>query len=61
MSLDTKQYNRSVYSVLDFFGDIGGLLSIMLPIGGALVALLDEIFDRTLDNFIIQKVFFNKR
>ena len=61
MDMDTKQYSRSVYSILDFFGDIGGLLSILLPIGGALVALLDEIFDRTLDNYIISKVFFNKK
>ena len=53
MTMDTKQFNRSVYSVLDFFGDIGGLLSIMIPIGGALVALLDDLFERTLDNYII--------
>ena len=59
--MDTKQYNRSVYSILDFLGDVGGLLSILLPIGGAFIALLDELFDRTLDNYIITKVFFNKR
>ena len=50
MSMDTKQYNRSVYSILDFLGDVGGLLSILLPIGGALIALLDELFNRTLDS-----------
>ena len=37
MSMDTKQYNRSVYSILDFFGDVGGLLSILIPIGGAFI------------------------
>ena len=56
-SLDTKSYKRSVYSILDFLGDIGGLLSILLPIGGALIALLDELLDRTLDSYIIKKVF----
>ena len=61
MSLDTKQYTRSVYSILDFLGDIGGLLSILLPIGGALIALLDQLFDRTLDSYIIKKVFFETR
>ena len=61
MSLDTKQYNRSVYSILDFLGDVGGLLSILLPIGGALIALLDELFKRTLDSYIIERVFPNKR
>ena len=61
MSLDTKQFNRSVYSVLDFLGDVGGLLSILLPIGGALISLLDELFNQTLDSYIIKTVFFNSR
>ena len=61
MSMDTKQYNRSVYSILDFLGDVGGLLSILLPIGGALIALLDELFNRTLDSYIIKQVFFNEK
>ena len=59
--MDTKQYNRSIYSILDFLGDVGGLLSILLPIGGAIIALLDELLKRTLDNFIIQNVFFQKK
>ena len=60
MSMDTKQYNRSIYSILDFLGDVGGLLSILLPIGGAIIALLDELFKRTLDNFIIESVFLRR-
>ena len=58
LSLDTKQYSRSVYSVLDFFGDVGGLLSILLPIGGAFISLLDALLDRTLDSYLVKKVFF---
>ena len=61
MSMDTKQYNRSVYSIFDFLGDVGGLLSILLPIGGALIGLLDELFDRTLDSYIMMQVFFKKK
>ena len=61
MSFDTKQYTRSVYSILDFLGDVGGLLSILLPIGGALISLLDQLFDRTLDSYIISKVFFKAK
>ena len=61
MSLDTKQYTRSVYSILDFLGDVGGLLSILLPIGGAIISLLDQLFDRTLDSYIISKVFLNEK
>ena len=41
MSFDTKLYTRSVYSILDFLGDVGGLLSILFPIGGVIVAILD--------------------
>ena len=61
MHTDTEQHNRSVYSILDFLGDVGGLLSILLPIGGAFIALLDELFNQTLDSYIIKKVFFNSR
>ena len=59
MSLDTKQYNRSVYSILNFLGDVGGLLSILLPIGSLFIDLFDSLFDRTLDSHIIKRVFFN--
>ena len=63
MSMDTKEYSRSVYSILDFLGDVasGGLLSILLPIGGIIVASLDYLTDRTLDVFIIKMVFFNRK
>ena len=59
--MDTKLYTRSVYSVLDFLGDVGGLFSILLPIGGTLIALLDEFFNQTLDSYIIEKVFYKKK
>ena len=59
--MDTKQYNRSVYSILNFLGDVGGLLSVLLPIGSLVISLIDALFDQTLDGFIIKKVFFNKK
>ena len=43
--------------MLNFLGDVGGLLSILVPIGGVLIAILDFYFDRTLDSYIIKKVF----
>ena len=33
MSLNTVLYTRSIYSILDFLGDVGGLLGILLSIG----------------------------
>ena len=61
MSIDTKQYSRSVYSILNFLGDVGGLLSILLPIGSGFIALLDSLFERTLDEFLIAKVFLRSK
>ena len=61
MSMDEKRYSRSVYSILDFLGDVGGLLSILIPIGGGIAAVLDYLFDRTLYYFIIKMVFFNRK
>ena len=33
MSLDVMNWNRQTYSLLDWLGDLGGLLDILLHIG----------------------------
>ena len=38
--MDTKHYNRSVYSILDYIGDIGGLAGAVFSIFSTLVLLL---------------------
>ena len=43
MELDTVQHIRSVYTVLDFLGDVGGLFSILLSIGSGFVTLASLI------------------
>ena len=37
MSLDQMNWNRATYSILDWLGDLGGLLDILLKIGELLV------------------------
>ena len=37
MNLDKTNWNRQTYSLLDWLGDLGGLLDIMLHIGHVLV------------------------
>ena len=43
MNQDTKQHNRSVYSILDFLGDVGGLSSILLSIGASVTQFISYL------------------
>ena len=40
MSLNRIEYTRTVYSFMDFLGDLGGLFSALGPFFGSLVAVL---------------------
>ena len=44
MSFNRVYYTRSIYSALDFLGDVGGLYSILLDIGNVLVYALSFLF-----------------
>ena len=52
MSLNEVSYNRSIYSILDFLGDVGGLLSILLDFGRILVMIPSFLFGSLLQKFI---------
>ena len=52
MSLDHVFYSRSIYSILDLLGDVGGLYSILLDIGCALVSTLSFLFGSPFLKFI---------
>ena len=43
MSLDTIEYKRSVYTVWDWLGDIGGLYGTLLILGSYLVTFFKFI------------------
>ena len=57
MSLNTKHHIRSVYSILDFLGDVGGLLSILISIGGVIINTFYMCFLTLTEISVIQKVF----
>ena len=59
MSLNTQLHNRSVYSILDFLGDVGGLLSILLSIGALFVSLIHVFSKSFLERHVVNKVFKN--
>ena len=40
MSLSRNEYTRTVYSFMDFLGDLGGLFSALGPFFGTLIAML---------------------
>ena len=47
-SLDIINHNRSIYSALDFLGDVGGLFSILIDIGQIMVSLPVYLFGYTI-------------
>jgi len=57
-SLDTKVITRSVYDILNFLGDVGGLEGILLLIGGAMVGTFSG-FAGT--NLFMTKAFYTRK
>ena len=60
MSLNKRYHIRSVYSVLDFLGDVGGLLSILISIGGVIINIFNMFTITLTEMSIIQRVFEGK-
>ena len=60
MSLDTVSYSRSIYSVFDLLGDVGGLYSILLDIGAIIAMIPAFVFGSSLDRFLSSGIFNNK-
>ena len=57
MSRNVQYHSRSIYSILDFLGDVGGLLGILEPIGGIIVSLFSLCFMSKMENFMMLNVF----
>ena len=60
MSLDTVSYNRSIYSILDFLGDVGGLYSILLDIGSLFILIHTYFFGSLMHEFLTIRIFNSK-
>ena len=53
-----KQYNsRSIYSSLDFLGDIGGLFDMLCIFAKIFLNLVTIVFGSELDQFLLSNVF----
>ena len=50
ISPNAHYHNRSIYSILDFLGDVGGLDSILLSIGHFIILCVNLLFGSALDN-----------
>ena len=57
MSMDTKQHSRSIYSLLDFLGDIGGLHTNLLTSGCILTQIFTLVFGSFQQSFLIPRIF----
>ena len=61
VSKELIHHNRSVYSVLDWLGDVGGLYSILIGLGHFIVTTIyNYIFGSRLEAFLITKIFKTK-
>ena len=52
-----KENKRTIYGVLDFLGDVGGLSDALLTIGSALVALIELVIGNSLTKFLLSNIF----
>ena len=53
----TLQHTRSIYSPLNFLGDIGGLTDALIGIGSALVYLFQLLSWNQLDSHLLKNIF----
>ena len=58
MSLDTHEHTRSVYSILDLLGDIGGLYSILYSIGLLIIQMMPYVFGSSKFELLLQEGIF---
>ena len=57
MSLSNVSHSRSIYSALDFLGDIGGLYSILLDISSILISLIYWLTGDAVSMFLRRNLF----
>ena len=61
MSLDEISHQRSIYSFLDFLGDVGGLYSILIDIGSIFLMLPAFAFGSGLHQFLMRNIFLTRK
>ena len=59
IEVDTQivKHSRQIYNLLDWVGDIGGLIDGLTAIGGFFMIIYASIFGDALNHFLLQKLF----
>ena len=57
MTLDVISHSRSIYTVWDFAGDVGGLFDMLKLIGEVLISLMTMIFGSSLNKHMLEKLY----
>ena len=57
MSPEIVHHKRSIYTILDMLGDIGGLSDALFSIGGFFISFITAITGSQLDNFLVTNLF----
>ena len=57
MSLDIVNHHRSIYSILDFLGEIGGLFGILIYIGSIVASLPAFFFGDNANKYLVKSIF----
>ena len=58
MDLNEVVYQRSIYTLLDLFGDIGGLFDMLMVIGNLYYGLICLLIGSRLNRYLIKKIFY---
>ncbi len=60
MSPHVTNYKRSIYTCLDFLGDLGGLYDALLFVGQLAVTLYTIVVGNEMENYILKTLFTRK-
>ena len=55
--MDVITHNRSIYTLWDFFGDVGGLFDMLKLISQTLLSFVYSIIGSGLDKFLLERLF----
>ena len=58
MDPDVIEYQRQIYTIWELFGDIGGLLEVMIVSGSFFMLTVTTFFGSGLDMYLLENLFY---
>ena len=58
MHPDIIEYQRQVYTIWELFGDIGGLLEVLIVSGSFFMISVTTVFGSGLDMYLLQNLYY---